>query len=241
MSTVDELLKQAKDAEKAYADKIENFENIPNLGSQKLPTKEELKASEYWADEFARTYAEARPGVSANEVAYEKLKHQKDILEEENLAELVTKMNDEKAHPEVRNQRRKDDLNKEQRYLRVKGALEDMKAPKANGGIDFANLVNEISGKRPTEIQLQAADYWADQYVITQRETNPDLTSEEKAKIKDTRKKDLLESGNLSELVTDMVKELKSPDKIAARQSKDVKNELKIQDIAQVFKQNDGK
>ena len=106
---------------------------------------------------------------------------------------------------------------------------------------DFANLVNEISGKKPTEIQLQAADYWADQYLITQRKINPSLSKEEGARLKSIRKKDLIESGNLKELVDDMVRELKNPDELALRQENDFRQELKIQEIAQVFNQRGGK
>ena len=122
------------------------------------------------------------------------------------------------------------------RDIRILNTLSDK-----NKEPDFANLVNEISGKKPTEIQLQAAEYWADQYLITQRKINPGLSKEEGARLKSKRKKDLIESGNLKELVDDMVRELKNPDELALRQENDVRQELKVQEIAQVLNQRDGK
>jgi hypothetical protein len=50
------------------------------------------------------------------------------------------------------------------------------------------------------------------------------------------RKKDLVESGDLKELVDSMVHELKNPDEIAKRQEKDAKAEINLNNtMAKVF------
>ena len=229
MSTKKDLLADAKKAEEKYAEQKENFKNIKNLDSQEAPSPRDLQVAEYWAQEYARTIAAVYPDISAEDLAYKKLCKQKDILEGEYLKTLGEMMDRELKDPERQENRRKDDIHMEQECVRVKKILDDMQSAKKEP--DYANIVNAVTGRVPTELELQAAEYSADQYMRVQHQDHPELSDEELKKNKIEFKKALLEEGDLKSEVDTMLRELKNPDEISKRHAREDKTSAMLRSV----------
>lgn len=95
---------------------------------------------------------------------------------------------------------------------------EDLKQQAEESKIDYANIVNEITGKKPTEYQIQAADHFANQVMIGRKKENPGMTDEEIKKELVSLKLEALRTGNLKELADDMTADLKNPSRMERRQ-----------------------
>lgn len=229
MSTKNDLLADAKKAEEKYAEQKEGFKNITNLDSQQTPTARDLQVAEYWAQEYARTIAAVHPEISADELAYKKLSRQKDILEGEYLKTLGEMMDRELANPERQEARRKEDIHMEEECVRVKKILDNMQTDKKEP--DYANIVNAVTGRVPTELELQAAEYSADQYMRVQHQDHPELSDDELKKNKMSYKKALLEEGDLKTEVDTMLRELRNPDEIGKRHEHEDKTSAMLRSV----------
>jgi len=95
---------------------------------------------------------------------------------------------------------------------------DELRAQADEAKIDFANIVNEITGKKPTEYQIQAADHFANQVVISRKKENPQMTDEEAKKDLVALKLEALRSGDLKQLADDMTADLKNPSRMERRQ-----------------------
>jgi hypothetical protein len=106
---------------------------------------------------------------------------------------------------------------------------DELRAQADEAKVDFANIVNEVTGKKPTEYQIQAADHFANQVMIGRKKENPSMTEEEVKKELVSLKLEALRTGDLKQLSDEMTADLKDPSRMAKMQ-----NTSGL--IAQVFK-----
>ena len=230
----EELLKQAEEIN--FSEAKDSMRHIPNLETNKLPTSQELAAAEHAAIFHAKVYAATHPEASMKDVAREKLSYQKDLLEQEDLIQLVSQMEADRANPKAYEDRLKAAIEVEKK-LQARMDSVFGKAPiKTERDSILDGIVNEISGKKPSEYERQAAEHFANQYVIAQKAINPALSDKDAKDMLFSRTKDLLESGDLKELAQNMTDELKNPDKIKAGQDREIRTEKAVLDVAAVFK-----
>lgn len=201
----EELLKQAEEAN--FSEAKNSMKHIPNMETNKLPTSQELAAAEHAAVFHAKVYAATHPDVSMKDIAYEKLCYQKDLLEQEDLVQLIAQMEADKTNPKAYEARLKAAIEVEKKLQ----ARMDKVFGKDNG---LDNIVNEISGKKPTGYERQAAEHFANKFVIEQKENNPNLGDKEAKDLLLARTKDLLEKADLEELSTRMTHEFTTDKKV---------------------------
>ena len=229
----EELLKQAEEAN--FSEAKDSMKHSPNMETNKLPTSQELAAAEHAAVFHAKVYAATHPDASMKDVAREKLSYQKDLLEQEDLVQLIAQMEADRTNPKAYEARLKAAIEVEKKIQGIGSML--AKSGKENL---LDNIINELSGKKPTEYERQAAEHFANQYVIAQKAINPEISDKEAKDMLFARTKDLLENGDLKELAQQMTDELKHPDKIKEGQDMAIRREKKVQDIAAIFNKDRG-
>jgi len=229
----EELLKQAEEAN--FPDARVTLKHISNMETNKLPTSQELAAAEHAAVFHAKVYAATHPEATMKDVAREKLSYQKDLLEQEDLVQLIAQMEADKTNPKAYEARLKAAIEVEKKIQGIGSML--AKSGKENL---LDNIINEVSGKKPTEYERQAAEHFANQYVIAQKAVNPEISDAEAKDMLFKQTKDLLENADLKELSQQMTAELKAPDKIKDGQDTAIRREQKVQDIAAIFNKDRG-
>ena len=229
----EELLKQAEEAN--FSEAKDSMKHIPNMETNKLPTSQELAAAEHAAVFHAKVYAATHPDASMKDVAREKLSYQKDLLEQEDLVQLIVQMEADRTNPKAYEARLKAAIEVEKKIQGIGSML--AKSGKENL---LDNIINEVSGKKPTEYERQAAEHFANQYVIAQKAVNPEISDAEAKDMLFKQTKDLLENADLKELAQQMTAELKAPDKIKDGQDTAIRREQKVQDIAAIFNKDRG-
>lgn len=234
----EELLKQAEEAN--FSEAKDSMKHIPNMETNKLPTSQELAATEHAAVFHAKVYAATHPDASMKDVAREKLSYQKDLLEQEDLVQLVAQMEADKTNPKAYEARLKAAIEVEKKLQARMDSVFGKDTVKTERDSILAGIVNELSGKKPTEYERQAAEHFANQYVIAQKAINPEISDKEAKDMLFARTKDLLENGDLKELAQQMTDELKHPDKIKEGQDMAIRREKKVQDIAAIFNKDRG-
>lgn len=95
---------------------------------------------------------------------------------------------------------------------------DELRAQADEAKVDFANIVNEVTGKKPTEYQIQAADHFANQVMIGRKKENPSMTEEEVKKELVSLKLEALRTGDLKQLSDEMTADLKDPSRMEKRQ-----------------------
>lgn len=206
----EELLKQAELANFPDAD----MRQIPNLETNKLPTGQELAAAEHAAVFHAKVYAATHPEASMKDIAYEKLCYQKDLLEQEDLVQLIAQMEADKANPKAYDDRLKAAIEVEKKLQSRMEAVFGKDPVKTDKDNVLDGIVNEISGRIPTDYERQAAEHFANKYVVEQKAANPDLSDKAAKDLLAERTQKLLKSADLEELSIKMTHEFTTDKKI---------------------------
>lgn len=232
----EELLKQAEEAN--FSEALDSMRHIPNLETNKLPTGQELAAAEHAAIFHAKVYAATHPEASMKDVAYEKLSYQKDLLEQEDLLQLISQMEADRANPKAYDDRLKAAIEVEKKLQARMDEVFGKDTVKTERDSILDGIVNEISGKKPTEYERQAAEHFANQAVIVKKAVNPGMSEEEikdmvfKETVRIMKEEDLVELG---QRMPDDLRHLKENQDMAIRREK------KVLDIAAIFDRDKSK